>query len=366
MKPEIHSLKKKQKPNSDKSESESKPKSERSNSSDSAQSTHTSSLKSNQKLSPKPKSSKQAKQKDTHQSDNKKPADFFQAVGVIKGKVSILSENQGTVTIAGKSYRLFLPHYRAKAIRILKETIEKRGNVEQTLVVYPEFVHYPNEDPFYQLSFHLVTVIQQKNTDILNDLNEMEFNLAGLWQFIPDFSLPCVSVFKNLTRRRSHHFKHKNPVAKVRLLQPFHLPLLWEQPLVEPKPVNSEPTSAMFIRVKAQFCPEKDIFHFISLLRSPLEETPPFLQLSEQDLEAAKQQKQEKKKLKQEGLTGTALAERLGVSGSTVAAHSKKEKEAFMAWTSHKDPRGWAWERRDQQGDTSQKTSKPRYFVVSD
>jgi hypothetical protein len=354
-KPNIRSLKKKH---------ESKPKPEQPNSSDSAYQGLIS--KPNQQLSPKPAPPSNAAKTATPQEDSDAPTAAFQAVGVIKGKVSVLSDEKGTITIAAKDYPLSCPHYRKKGFRMLRDAIEESGKAEQRLAVYPIGVYYPEENPSYQLSFEFVGLDQGVNTGAFNVLKDMEFLLSGFWQWIPECSLPCISVFRNATPKRLNRIKKMNPVAKARFLQPLHLPLLWKDPLVEPKPSSLEQGSPMFVRVKAQFNPEKDVFEFVSSVVPPLEKPPKFLQLSKEDLQAAKQAEQEKKKQTEEGLTGVALAQRLGVSSSTVGANSKKGKEAFMAWTRGKDPEGLAWERRDEASGTSQKKPKPRYFVVAE
>ncbi|MFB6276275.1 MAG: hypothetical protein ABEI32_09050 [Halothece sp.] len=359
-KPSIRSLKTKHGSNS-----ELTPKPERAKSSDSAESGNGSSSKPNQQLSPKPAPPSNAAKTATPQKDSDAPTAAFQAVGVIKGEVSVLSDEKGTITIAGKNYPLLCPHYLKRRFRMLKKEIEQSGKAEQRLIVYPQVFYFSDEYESYQVCFAFVRFDQGEKKGILNTVGDMEFMLAGLWQWISKCSIPCVSIFKNSTPKRVNRIKQMNPISKVRFLHANHLPLLWEDAPVEPKPSNSE-TSPMFVNVKARFNPEKDVFEFVSSVAPPLEKPPKFLQASEEDKKAAAQAKQEKKKQTEEGLTGVALAQRLGVSSSTVGTNSKKGKEAFMAWTRGKDPEGLAWERRDEESETSQKKPKPRYFVVTE
>ncbi len=122
---------------------------------------------------------------------------LFQAVGIIRGEVNFSDDSPTTVTINQKQYRLNYPR-NPLALSGLKQEIEKTGEHTQRLIVYPKVTHFPKRDQPHQISFQLVGFdLGRDSTGISNELEDNQFKLAGLWQFIPVCRPPCISVFRN-------------------------------------------------------------------------------------------------------------------------------------------------------------------------
>ena len=324
---------------------------------------------------------------------NGESAIVFQAVGIIEGEVSFADEQQPTVTLDGKEYSLLPSGVKQKSVyrqlRRLKKDIEKTGISTRKLLVYPRITHSQQTNYLEEISFQVMNFDYKIKEEINTLLGERGFFLRGLWQFIPVCSFPCISVFKNSNDRNIKNLKKVNPINRVKLLEPCHVPVLWENPSV--KPFHYDPNlneldkdSPMFIKIKARFVPEKDCFQFEEQVELPLEEPPRFLKVTEEDKRAAEEEMQQKlmtseglqeevKPTKQthptlqfgEGLTAVALAKRLGVSDSTVSQQSRKGEDKFAVWSRNKDPDGLAWQRCETVTITASRKSRPRYFPVS-
>lgn len=221
---------------------------------------------------------------------------LFKAVGIIKGLVNFGEDGINTVTISGKKYRLKYASEKIKAFQALKLQIKNTGNSEQRLIVHPRVIHFPNREQPYMLYFELVGFERslRKDRSIFNVLNDFEFYLSGLWQFIPVCRVPCISVFRNFTEERLLFIKAAEPLVKMRFIKSSHLPLLWQASPVTPFRFNprvdkKEQGHPKFVQIKARFIPQRDTFGFIEQLAAPLEEPPKFLKASKED--KAKQRK---------------------------------------------------------------------------
>ena len=215
----------------------------------------------------------------------------FKAVGVINGEVNFGEDGINTVVIGGKTYRLKYSSEKVKAIRALKLQIKNTANNEQRLIVHPRVIHFPNREQPYIFYFELVGFESHltQNKGIFNDLNDFEFKVSGLWQFIPVCKVPCVSVFRNFTEERKLFIKAAEPLVKMRFVKSSHLPLLWQSSEATPFRFNPRADKEnqghpKFVQIKAKFVTGRDSFVFLEELAEPLEEAPRFLKASKLDL----------------------------------------------------------------------------------
>ncbi|BAY42483.1 hypothetical protein SAMD00079811_00600 [Scytonema sp. HK-05] len=220
------------------------------------------------------------------------PGALFQAVGVLSGKVNFILEGENersTITIGNKEYPLFYAPSKKRAYEALKKEIEATGESTQRLVVYPKFTHFPGRDQPPNVGFQVVGFDKGRQSQVISEeLQDMEFKLCGLWQFIPVCRTPCISVFKNFTKERLNHVKQSEPAKKVKYMKASHLPLFWRDALVppfrfNPKAPKEEQGKPVFVQIKARFMPHRDAFEFDSLLGLPLELPPKFLKASKDD-----------------------------------------------------------------------------------
>ena len=217
------------------------------------------------------------------------PKVLFSAVGIIRGEVTIDEvENQHTIKFGGKTYPLFYARKNYTAFTGLKKEIEASGNANQRLIVYPKFTHFPKRDQLPRVGFQLVGFDKGGGEGVTQELNDNEFKICGLWQFIPVCRQPCISIFRNFTRERLDYIKQAETQSKVNFMKASHLPILWRDGPVKPFRFNpklqkEEQAKVYFVEIKAKFLPQRDCFGFSEMLGEPLEKLPKFLKASKKD-----------------------------------------------------------------------------------
>jgi hypothetical protein len=241
-----------------------------------------------------------ASDQDTRESDNEEEGIIFQAIGIVVGDVSWSEEGRATLTMAGRDYPLFYTSRLRKAFDALKLEIKNTGEATQRLIVYPRVTHFPQRTKPHQVSFQLVGFSKGEPDGVAAQLDDFEFQLRGLWQFIPVCRGPVVSIFRNFNRERLDYIKQAEPAKKVRFMKASHLPLMWKDSPVKPfrfnpKTPKEEQGHPAFIQVKAKFLPTRNLFDFEALLAPPLEKAPKFLKASKADKTAVQQEKRQSK-----------------------------------------------------------------------
>ena len=233
-----------------------------------------------------------------------KDENYFQAIGVIPGKVTFdVENNKANVNVQGKDYSLrYAPTKQGgKAWEALKREVQKSNSSQLRLTVYPHLIHFPGKDKQHILSFQLVGFSAKPDYVHPAGLKDFEFKMMGLWQFIPVCRIPCISVFRNFSEQRLVFIKKWEAPKKVRFIKAQHIPLLWKDSPVLPFRFNprlqkEEQGRRYFVMIKTRFLPGKDAFGFDSLLRVPTQEIPPFFK-------AGKQMKAEALKIRNQAIT---------------------------------------------------------------
>lgn len=233
-------------------------------------------------------------------------ARIFQAIGVLIGEVEFIKEEAknkytATISLGGNKYKL-LPQgssRRGQAAFIgLRREIEATGVSHQKLIVYPQITHYPGRGEAHKLAFQLVGFEKEKDINkhvISKELNDLEFKLSGLWQFIPVCSVPCITIMKNYSEERLAFIQTAELALKVSFMKPIHIPLLWKDSPVNPFRFNpklekEQQGNRFFVSIKARFIPSRNMFGFDSMLAPP-GEPPKFLKASKKDKETALKKK---------------------------------------------------------------------------
>jgi hypothetical protein len=221
---------------------------------------------------------------------------MFQAVGIITGSVHLTSDGKNTVTIGRSKYQLFYISHKRKAFEALGKEIEATGNHTQRLVVYPKVIHFPKKDRPHQIAFQLVGFDRGREAEgVSRNLQDNEFKLSGLWQFIPVCRTPCISIFRNFTSERLTYIKQADPAKKIKFMKASHLPLLWKDAPCKPFRFNPKAEGDQgrpaFVEIKAKFLPGRDVFGFVEQLAPPKETAPKFLKASKEDKASVQQAK---------------------------------------------------------------------------
>lgn len=214
---------------------------------------------------------------------------MFQGIGIIVGTVTLKDNNRCQVIISDKQYPLLYSSNSPEPYKALKEEIEKTGNQQHRLIVYPQAGYFGSQKKPYQLSFTLVNFERPTRTNnIFETLDNFQFKLCGFWQFIPDCPIPCISVYKNFDSGRMSYLKKVTPQRREQFLKAYHLPVIWEEAPVKPFKYNpqlekDQQEHALFVEIIAQFLPEKNAFNFIQLCSKPSQTAPRFFQMNKQN-----------------------------------------------------------------------------------
>ncbi len=166
----------------------------------------------------------------------------------------------------------------------------KATGSSQRLIVYPYVRHFPKKEQPYQLAFQAVGFIKKTPVEsgISRELQDFEFRIAGLWQFIPVCATPCITVLKNFSPERVSFIKEATVEQKVRFMKSSHIPLLWSNPPVRPFRFNprlekEQQGKAAFVQITARFLPDQDAFEFEALRYPPASNSPKGLKAGKKD-----------------------------------------------------------------------------------
>lgn len=213
---------------------------------------------------------------------------IFQAVGIIPGIVKFDKEGKATVAIESKEYPLYYSPNHRKAFDALRLQAKKNPDKLERLIVYPRVMHFPKREQVYAMSFQLLGFESPHTTEgLTKELEDFEFRLCGLWQFIPVCQIPCISVFKNFTGERLEYIKQAEPDKKVRFMKASHVPLLWRDAPVRPFRFNPKldkehQGQSSFVEVMAKFLPSGSVFGFVRMMGEP-GKAPKFLKAGKKD-----------------------------------------------------------------------------------
>ncbi len=237
--------------------------------------------------------------------DSNKYGTAFQAVGVVQGKVTECDEKL-SLELGGKNYPLFYANTKFWAYKGFKKQIALTGKDDYPLMVYPKITHFPQKHQPHNIYFQLVAFDAGNHPELqqttFTELNEGEFKIFGLWQFIPPSRLPCISVFRNYSPKLLEYIKQGELAKKVQITKATHVPIIWKDSPVQPFRFNpklkkEEQKPLYFVSIKAKFLPEKNLFLFIEQLAEPTQDVPRFLKTRKEDkMELNKLQNKTRKK----------------------------------------------------------------------
>jgi hypothetical protein len=218
---------------------------------------------------------------------------LFQAVGMISGTIRFNEYGKMLITLGNKEYPLYyVPNKnKRKAYEGLLKEIQNTGEHNQRLIVYPRILHYPKKEQLHQVSFQVIGFDKGRNQEgVAAELEDFQFKLCGLWQFIPVCQTPCITVLRNFTPERLNYIKKENTstLSKVKFMKASHVPVLWRDAPVRPfrfnpKAQKEQQAHASFVEIKAKFLPGRDVFGFDSLVAPPTDKPPKFFKARKED-----------------------------------------------------------------------------------
>lgn len=194
---------------------------------------------------------------------------YFQAIGVLSGK--LIFDAGFKIELAGKQYNV-----KFKNPNLMY--FVKLGEVSR-FAVYPKITHFPKRDEAAKISFEIVAIYSDSNSNsgLFEQLQDSEFLLRGLWQFIPVCRTPVVSVLHNYNDELIEKIARLDSVGKCRKLKAQHLPLLWKPPIVPAFRYQKDAETQdakYFISIKAKLDLNREEFIFDSLVGMPTTEAP--------------------------------------------------------------------------------------------
>jgi len=200
---------------------------------------------------------------------------YYQAVGIVSGRV-ILDKEQGyQLDVAGKQFQLFFKKRDVSAC--------VKFDVVNRIIVYPRFIHFPKRDEAAKLSFQVLAIENERKEGLFEQLKDNEFLLRGIWQFIPVCQTPVITILQNYNEDFKKRIKKLDDVRKCKLLKAIHAPLFWRDAIVNPfryrKDSESQPDK-YFVSMKARLDFNREAFMFDSLLGLPTTELPDGYRLS--------------------------------------------------------------------------------------
>jgi hypothetical protein len=222
-------------------------------------------------------------------------SNFFQVVGVISGEIQI-EKNDASIKIANNIYKLCFR--RNGVFQQLKKELEESEDCVKRLIVYPIFTHFPGKDK-HKINFDVIGFNGAKKENNKNDLHEklnnLEFKICGIWQYIPVCRSACISVFRNETEKLVAELKKSSPLEKAKIIKANHVPVnSYSRSLPKAyrfiKPVEGENANAynpVFVSIKAEFDLSTDEFNFVELLCNPSNKSPRYLKLTKEEKIAA-------------------------------------------------------------------------------
>ncbi len=207
---------------------------------------------------------------------------LFRAVGVLRVELNL--DPYPSFKLGGKEYKLFYAANHKRSLYALKQQIANFG-AEQRIIVYPRVLHLPdrNKPPVIN-SFQLVGFDDGVRQGVGRELDDNEFKLFGLWQFIAVCKCPVISIYRNFTPEQYAHFKSLDEQQKKYFGKAQHIPVFWKDALVPPFRFNpkldkEQQAPRYFVGVKARFLPGRDSFGFDSLLAPPTLDAPKFIKI---------------------------------------------------------------------------------------
>ena len=248
------------------------------------------------------KDSQQNEEKIESISDEEEEVDssIFQAVGVLKGtfKSEAVVNDQGKETrifffcTQGKTYRLRI---KKDAFLAFKIQFKAHPSAQVYVIVYPFLMFIPRKPP--ELRFELVSW----QDTLYEGKEENEFILRGIWQFIPQYRRPLISVMRNWLEKE----QRDDLLNKGDQFKPVHIPILWKDSPVPPyrfNPKAEKQPDRYFVELKCRFISKMDSFGVKEVLSEPTTTHPKYL-MSKTKMEkvaALREEKKEKKRQERE------------------------------------------------------------------
>ncbi len=198
----------------------------------------------------------QTEETEKKKKDSSKPKNFFQAVGLIRGAIRRKEDQSGWYVEQGQNqYDLAL----SKKIQYVIRFVEGK---DLTLTVYPQVRYEKGDRESCKIYFKLVGWSEERSA------NEGLFTIKGIWQFIPQYKRPVISVYRNQKQWDGDRCKAG------------HIPVLWKDSPVKPFKFNPKAETQgekYFAQVQAKFIPRLNTFGVVSEMDESTLKVPKYI-----------------------------------------------------------------------------------------
>jgi hypothetical protein len=195
--------------------------------------------------------------------DKSKSKNFFQAVGQLRGVIRRKEDETGWYLEQGQTqYDLAL----SKKLQYVIHFVEGQ---ELTLTVYPQVRYEKGDRESCKIYFKLVGWTEERSP------NEGLFLLKGIWQFIPQYKRPVISVYRNQKQWEGDRCKAS------------HIPVLWKDSTVKPFKFNPKvktQSDKYFAQLKTKFIPRLNTFGVVEEMDEATLKVPKYIKPVKKDL----------------------------------------------------------------------------------
>lgn len=213
-----------------------------------------------------------------------KNSHFFQGIGMIYGAIAAKEDGFVVRLENGQEFGLAI----ARRHRLIQEHIVDKP---MNLRVYPQVRYTKGDRENYNLYFKLVSWEEGAKSPEAG-----QFILRGLWQFIPQYKRPVISVYRNEKRGEMDRCKSS------------HIPTIWKDSTVRPfkfNPKAKEQGDRYFCEFKAKFIPRLKAFGVDEAIEEPTKKIPRYIKpIRVAPGDANKPQAKKEKPLKKEKKNG--------------------------------------------------------------
>ncbi len=198
------------------------------------------------------------------------PKRLFQALGIVKGNVSIMGRRDLQIQIGQRKFQILREkENRSYVYARLFRNVQSNDGGTYLLLCYPKPTCRMTNIAFIPINF------RRENTTQFNiELEPFEFRLSGLWEKRPEQG-DVITILRNSTPALSDKLEKITEEKRRKLTQPKYIPVNWSDPALPPSQEEKD-EEPRFVEVKARFNETTMQFDAIEMLAEPTNQAPAY------------------------------------------------------------------------------------------
>lgn len=192
---------------------------------------------------------------------NEPPINFFQAIGILRGRIIRDDNNHLKIICSDKEYKLHCRH------KQLLGAIESKSDPTKYyyLLVHPKAKYEVGKSatPEFLLVFFSDTKID------IEGISLNEFKLSGTWEKVSLCNNPVITIRRNKRNKASKVLAKVGESKFSSMFKAVHIPVVWKHCPIEPFRIYNDfkgEGDRYFVNIKAHFSPILGKWHFKDLL----------------------------------------------------------------------------------------------------